>query len=298
LLLIGILMPRAYDRRQLSLSHDPSKRISEELPKTPPFAGPTQFLPTGDIGIPIVQELIDSIIKGFTAWSGQSGFGTFDVQDFSNTVGQALGTLGTIGLRLQKLENGGAIVLEDFSTYANAVTLGSKWLQWESGTGQGTLGITNKYAIYNLALDNVKRSAFALHKTTAGSALHKVSATISTPQDVFGQSENFLIARANLNSATDYVFASATWTKVRLGYVKAGTTTILKSRDFLFKNGSAYTLDCTEAGTLRLLENNNEILSASDAGAPTGEYAGFATFAPNGAARPGVLGSFAVYDNT
>jgi hypothetical protein len=288
-------MPRAYDRRQLSLTHDPSKRISEELPKTPPFTGPTQFLPNGDFPIPIVQELIDSIIKGFTAWSGQSGFDIGNVQDFSNTVAQAIGTIGTIGLRLQKLETGGAVLLEDFSTYANAATLGSEWLQWESGTGTGTLGVANKYAQYNIQLDNVNRRAFALHRTTAGSALHKVSATISTPQDVFGQSENFLIARANLNSATDYVFASATWTKVRLGYVKAGTTTILKSRDWLFKNGSAYTLDCTTAGTLRLFENNNELLTASDAGAPTGQYTGFATFAPNGAARPGVLGSFATY---
>jgi hypothetical protein len=251
--LIGILMPRAYDRRQLSLSHDPSKRISEELPKTPPFAGPTQFLPTGDIGIPIVQELIDSIIKGFTAWSGQSGFDTGNVQDFANTVGQAIGTIGTIGLRLQKLETGGAKVVEDFSTYGNA------------------------------------------SRTTTGSALHKVSITCSTPQDVFGQSENRIIARANLTSATDYVFASMTWTKLRLGYVKAGSTTILKSRDFLFKNGSIYTLDCTEAGTLRLFENNNEVLTASDAGAPTGNFTGFATFAPNGAARPGVLGSFGTY---
>lgn len=288
-------MPRAFDRRQLSLTHDPSKRISEELPKTPPFTGPTQFLPTGDFPIPIVQELIDSIIKGFTAWSGQSGFDIGNVQDFSNTVAQAIGTIGTIGLRLQKLETGGAVAIEDFSTYPNSATLGSKWLQWETGTGQGTIGVANKYAQYSIALDNVKRSAFALHKTTTGTALHKVSATISTPQDVFGQSENLLIARANLNSATDYVFASATWTKVRLGYVKAGTATILKSRDFLFKNGSAYTLDCTTAGTLRLLENNNEILTASDAGAPTGQYTGFGTFAPNGAARPGVLGSFATY---
>jgi len=293
--LIGILMPRAYDRRQLSLSHDPSKRISEELPRTPPFTGPTQFLPTGDIGIPIVQELIDSIIKGFTAWSGQSGFDTGNVQDFANTVGQALGTLGTIGLRLQKLETGGSKVVEDFSTYGNASTLGARWLQWESGTGQGTIGVVNKYAQYNIQLDNVKRTAFALHKTTAGSALHKVSITCSTPQDVFGQSENRIIARANLTSATDYVFASMTWTKLRLGYVKAGTTTILTSRDFLFKNGSIYTLDCTTAGTLRLFENNNEVLTASDAGAPTGNFTGFATFAPNGAARPGVLGSFGTY---
>ena len=292
-------MPKAFDRRQLALTHDPTKRISEELPRTPPFTGPTQFTPGGqNLPIPIVQELIDSIIKGFTAWSGQSGFDTANVADFSNTVAQAIGTIGTLGLRLQKLETGGAVVIEDFSTFPNATTLGSRWLQWETGTGQGTLGILAKYAQYGLALDNVNRSAFALHKTTAGSALHKVSATVSTPQDVFGQSENRLLARANLTSGTDYVFASMTWTKVRLGYVKGGTATILKSRDYLFKNGSAYTLDCTQAGTLRLFENNNEILTASDAGAPTGEYTGFATFAPNGAARPGVLGSFAVYDNT
>jgi hypothetical protein len=288
-------MPKAFDRRQLALTHDPTKRISEELPRTPPFTGPTQFTPGGDIPIPIVQELIDSIIKGFTAWSGQSGFDTANVQDFSNTVAQAIGQIGTIGLRLQKLETGGAVVIEDFSAFPNSTTLGSRWLQWETGTGQGTLGILAKYAQYGLALDNVNRSAFALHKTTAGSALHKVSATVSTPQDVFGQSENRLLARANLTSGTDYVFASMTWTKVRLGYVKGGTATILTSRDYLFKNGSAYTLDCTQAGTLRLFENNNEILSASDAGAPTGNYCGFSTFAPNGAARPGVLGSFAVY---
>jgi hypothetical protein len=292
-------MPRAFDRRQLTITNDPTRRITEETPKTPPFTGPTQVSPTGfGLPTPIVQELIDAIVKGFTAWTGQSGFGTGNVQDFSNTVGQALGTLGTIGLRLQKLENGGAVVLEDFSTYENAATLGADWLQWETGTGQGTIGITNKYAIYQLALDNVKRTAFALHKTAAGGTpLHRVAATISTPQDVFGASENFLIARAaTLTSNTDYVFASMTWTKVRIGYVKAGTTTILKSRDFLFKNGSAYTLDCTTAGTLRLLENSNEILSASDAGAPTGQFTGFAAYAPNGAARPGVLGSFATYD--
>ncbi len=288
-------MPRAFDRRQLSITHDPTKRINEELPKTPPFTGPTQFAPGGDIPIPIVQELIDSIVQGFTAWTGQSGFDTANVQDFSNTVAQAIATIGTIGLRLQKLETGGAVVIEDFSTYPNSATLGSNWLQWENGTGQGTIGVTNKYAIYNLALDNVKRSAYALHQTPAGSALHKVSVTCSTPQDVFGQSENFIIGRAANASSTDYVFAGMTWTRVRLGYVKAGTTTQLAARDFLFKNGSVYTLDATTAGTLRLFENNNEILTASDAGAPTGQYGGFGTYAPNGAARPGVIGSLAIY---
>jgi hypothetical protein len=244
-----------------------------------------------------LQQLIDAIVKGFTAWTGQSNFDTSAVQDFSNTVGQALGTLGTLGLRLQKLENGGALVLEDFASYPNATTLGANWLQWEEGTGQGTIGVTNKYAIYNLQLDNVQRTAHALHKTSAGTALHRVSATISTPQDVFGQSENFLIARANYATDTDYVFAAMTWTRIRLGYVKAGNVTEIKTRDWLFKNGSTYSLDCTIPNTVRLLENTNVLLEASDVGAPTGLYTGFAMKAPNGAARPGVIGSFAVFDD-
>jgi hypothetical protein len=242
-----------------------------------------------------VQQLIDAIVKGFTAWTGQ-GFDTTQVQDFSNTVAQALGTLGTLGLRLQRLENGGAILLEDFATYPNAANLGANWLQWEKGTGQGKVGTTNKFAIYNLSLDDVQRTAFSLHKTSAGTALHRVAATISTPQDVFGQSENFLIARANYATNTDYVFAAMTWTRIRLGYVKAGKVTDLQVKNWLFKNGSTYTLDCTIPNTVRLLENTNVLLEASDVGAPTGQYAGFAMYAPNGAARPGVLGSFAVFD--
>jgi uncharacterized protein YukE len=244
-----------------------------------------------------LQDLIDAIVKGFTAWTGQSNFNTDAVQDFSNTVAQALGTLGTIGLRLQKLENGGAVLLEDFATYPNGTTLGDKWLQWETGTGQGKLGINNKYAQYTLSLDDVQRTAFALHKTSAaGTPLHRVSATISTPQDVFGQAENLLIANANNTTDTDYVFAGMTWTKIRLGYVKAGQVTEMIGKNWLFKNGSTYTLDRTTANTVKLFENTNLLLEASSVGAPTGEFAGFAMRAPNGAARPGVIGSFAVFD--
>lgn len=288
-------MPRAFDRRQLTITHDPSRRITEELPKTPPFTGPTQFLPSGDFPVPIVQELIDSIIKGFTAWSGQSGFDTANVQEFSNTVAQAIGTLGTLGLRLAKLEAGGAVILEDFSTYPNGPVLGAKWLQWDKGQGGGTIGILNKYAQFALSLDTVKKNSYAIHKTTTGSQLHKVAMTCSVPQDVFGQSENLIIARATNTSNTDFVFAGFTWTKARIGFVKAGVVTDLASRDFLFKNGSTYVLDCSTAGTFRLFENSNEILSATDSGSTPGEYVGFGTYAPNGAARPGVLGSFASY---
>jgi len=291
-------LPRAFDRRQLRISHDPRKRLSEELPKTPPFTGPTQLLPNGDnLPVPIVQELIDSIVQGFHGWFDQIGFKTSNVSDFSNTIGQAMGTIGTIGLRLAKLEGANAVILEDFATYPTAATLGAKWFQWETGAGTGTIGIVNKYAQFKLTANTSKRYAYAINKTPAGSHLHKVSLTCSVPQDVLGQSENFIIARANPISSTDFVFAGFTWTKARIGYVKAGQVTDLVSRNFLFRNGSTYTLDCTAERTFRLFENTNEILTATDSGNATAlnKSTGFATYAPNGAARPGVVGSFATY---
>lgn len=295
-------MPKAFDRRQLSITHDPRKRISEELPKTPPFTGPTQMFPTGEnLPTPIVQNLIDSIIQGFTGWFDQIGFNTGNVSDFSTTVAQALGTLGTIGLRLAKLEGTNSVVLEDFSTYPNGSDLGPKWLQWYRGDdGNSTMGITNKYAVFNLTLDTVNRYGYAIHKTPAGSDHHKVSMTCSVPQDVFGQSENMLIARANPVVNGDHVFAAMSWTKVRIGFVKNGQTTELASRNYLFRNGSTYSLDVSEDRTFRLFENSKEILTATDGGNQSSlgagfQSTGFGTFAPNGAARPGLVGSFATY---
>jgi len=288
-------MPRAFDRRQLTITHDPTRRITEELPKTPPFTGPTQMLPNGkDLPTPIVQQIIDSIVQGFTAWFNQTGFDTTALTDFSNTVAQALGTLGTIGLRLTKLENNGALILEDFATYPDGPDMGREWIQTYSGTGGATVGITAKYATVSLTLDTLARTCFVLHKTPSPDHRQKVSITCSTPQDVFGQSENLIITRWDNG---DYVFAGLTWTQVRLGFVKAGTTTVLITRPLLFKNASSYTLDVTEDRVFRLFQDTDEILTATDSGAVStlGKLTGFGAFCPNGAARPGVVGSFANY---
>jgi hypothetical protein len=287
-------VPRAFDRRQLTITHDPTRRITEELPKTPPFAGPTQLLPNGDHGTPIVQELIDAIVKGFTAWNGQTGFGTGVVQDFAATVAEAIGTLGTLGIRLAKLENGGALIFEDFSTYPNSPGLAPAWIQTYKGDGDATLGVTNKYAVTNLTPNTSKRTCYAIHTTASPDHKQKVSLTVSTPQDVFDQSENLIICRYDNG---DYVFAGMTWKKIRIGYMKGGQRTVLASKSYLFRNASTYTLDCLEDRQFRLLENSKEILSATDkdAASTLGKSAGFATFCPNGLARPGVVGSFATY---
>lgn len=294
-------MPRAFDRRQLKLSHDPSRRIGEELPKTPPFTGPTQLRPNGDgLPIPIVQNVIDALVQGFHGWFDQRDFTTDNLSEFSNTVGQALGNIGTLGLRVAKLEGTStAVIFEDFETYDyNPDDLGAQWLQYYSeNTGRGYLGIVGKYATFSLALTTKNRSAYAIHKTVPSTHLHKVSLTVSVPQVMAGQSANFIVARANPVAYGDHVYARMEKTSIEVGYVKAGVATPLAARDWTFRNGSVYTLDCTQERVFRLLENDSEILTATDSAAASflGKSVGFGTFAPNSLARPGVVGSFATY---
>ena len=204
-------------------------------------------------------------------------------------------------MRLAKLEQSNSQVLEEFKTYPNSVpSLGLKWDQWYTGSGGGTLGSVNGYAVPTLALDTANKGMFAAWKNPMPSDFLKVSATISTPQELFGQSENFIYARWNPEVAGDYVFAGFTWRRARIGFVKAGQVTQLGSVTHDFRNGSIYTLDVTEERTFRIWENNSLVLTVIDAGGQSSfgdffRHTGFGMFAPNGVARPGVVGSFATY---
>ena len=247
-----------------------------------------------------IEGVIDSIIQGFHAWT-QTGFTEADLTEFANTVGAALGTLSAMGLRLNRLEGENAVILEDFSTYPNNTnSLGSEWVQWYTGTGGGTLGIVNGYAIFNLQLDTAGKWAYAVYNTPVSSDFHKVSAAMSVPNEFFGVSQNILVARANPVPNGDHVFARLSWRKVEMGFVKGGAVTVLGAVDRLFTNGAIYTLDCTADRTWMLWENNTQILQVTDVGAASSLGAsfrstGFGTFAPNGVARPGVAGSFATF---
>jgi hypothetical protein len=292
-------MPRAFDRRQLSLTHDPSRRISEELPKTPKFGGPTQWSPKGDgLPIPIVQQVIDSIVQGFHGWFDQVDFNTENLSEFGNTVGQALGQISTIGIRLAKLEGTDTQIFENFEEYPGDIdSLGSKWFQWYAGSGGGTLGVVGKYATFTAALLTKNKWAYAIHKTPLSTHLHRVAVTVSVPQSLGGESANIIVARANPVANGDHVFARLERTSAQIGFVTAGMPTVLAQRDFTFRNGSVYSLDCTAERTFRLLENDTEILSGTDTAGVSvlGKSVGFGTFAPNNLPRPGVVGSFATY---
>jgi hypothetical protein len=248
-----------------------------------------------------IQKVIDAIVQGFNAWFEQIGFTPENVAEVNNTIGEAIGTLGTLGMRLAKLEQSNSQVLEEFKTYPNSVpSLGSKWTQWYTGTGGGTLGSVNGYAVPTLALDTTNKGMYAVWKNPMPSDFLKVSATISTPQELFGQSENFIYARWNPEVNGDYIFAGFTWRRARIGFVKSGQVTQLGSVTHDFRNGSIYTLDVTEERTFRIWENNSLVLTVVDAGGQSSfgdffRHTGFGMFAPNGVARPGVVGSFATY---
>jgi hypothetical protein len=248
-----------------------------------------------------IQKVIDAIVQGFNAWFEQIGFTPENVAEVNNTIGEAIGTLGTLGMRLAKLEQSNSQVLEEFKTYPNNVpSLGPKWTQWYTGTGGGTLGSVNGYAVPTLALDTTNKGMYAVWKNPMPSDFLKVSATISTPQELFGQSENFIYARWNPEVNGDYVFAGFTWRRARIGFVAGGKVTQLGSVTHDFRNGSIYTLDVTEERTFRIWENNSLVLTVVDAGGQSSfgdffRHTGFGMFAPNGVARPGVVGSFATY---
>jgi hypothetical protein len=248
-----------------------------------------------------IQKVIDAIVQGFNAWFEQIGFTPENVAEVNNTIGEAIGTLGTLGMRLAKLEQSNSQVLEEFKTYPNSVpSLGSKWTQWYTGTGGGTLGSVNGYAVPTLALDTTNKGMYAVWKNPMPSDFLKVSATISTPQELFGQSENFIYARWNPEVNGDYIFAGFTWRRARIGFVAGGKVTQLGSVTHDFRNGSIYTLDVTEERTFRIWENNSLVLTVVDAGGQSSfgdffRHTGFGMFAPNGVARPGVVGSFATY---
>jgi hypothetical protein len=249
-----------------------------------------------------VQKIIDAIVTGFNAFINQLGFTPENVAEVNNTIGEAIGTLGTLGLRLQQLENQNSEVFEEFKSYPNnAASLGAKWTQWYSGSGGGTLGAINGYAVPTLALDTATKRMFAAWNAEMPSDLLKVSSTISTPQELFGQSENYIFARWNPEpNVGDFVFAGFTWRRARIGFVKAGQTTQLGSVTHDFRNGSIYTLDLTEERTFRIWENNELVLTVVDAGGassfgPGFRHTGFGNLCPNGVARPGVVGSFATY---
>ena len=301
-------MPKAIDFHQLTIPHHPTRRITEELPRTPPFVSPA--------GIPIVQQLMDALIQGFHAWpSTKTGFKPADLLRMGADLGIGLGELNHVAMRVTKLEGAVSHALENFSTYVqNALSLDpAKWLQTYFGSGGGTLGTQQGFAVFQTAADTVNKIAAAINKVPGVSDLQQVAVTISKPLTDLAASANTILARVDpTKPAGDHVFAKLTDSTAAIGFVKNEVTTILGEISNPLKNGSTYSLEAgvkdasgaAMPGVFRLLENSREILKVTDAAIGTAKgssvgaafrHAGFGTLAPNPKARPGIVAAFSAF---
>lgn len=262
----------------------------------------------------LAQEIIDALLQGFQGWGADvAGFAAADLKQMGVAIGAGLGELNHVAMRVLKLEGEIVDALENFATYGqNALSLGTElWNQIYSGTGGGTLGTQLGYAVFEAAENTVNRTALAIAKTKDAilSDAQRVSAVISKPITDAAQSANMLLARVDTAAAVNpnHVFAKITDTTVSIGYVKAGATTILGTVNNRIKNGSTYTLEAT-GNSFQVLENSKPLFldalgkpkpvtdpGAGGAGSSLGAAfrgAGFGTFAPNKAARPGIVAAF------
>lgn len=248
------------------------------------------------------QDVVDALMQGFHGWFDKTGFKASDLQQMGVAIGAGLGELNHVAMRVLKLEGLVAKILENFSTYTQSLSLDpTKWNQWYTGSGGGTLGILNGYAQFIPQADTVNRVATAINKVASDSDAQTVQAVISKPFTDTAQSANLLIARADPTKVNgDQVFAKLTDSQVSIGFVKDGATTVLGTVNNQLRNGSTYTLETGvdgAANTFRVLENSREVLKVTDAlnQSSVGEAfrsTGFGTVAPNSTARPGIVAAF------
>lgn len=297
-------MPKAFDRMQLSVTHNPIMRITEETPRTPDFISPWLVGP-----FELIQQIIDALMQGFHGWFDQTGFDVGDLVGLGSTIGQSLGELNAVVQKLLARAVAGVFaIVENFSTYISGLSLGSKWKQWYTGVGDGLLGIANNFAQFLGGA--VNRTAFALFMSPEGAQrtltdTQRVGVVFSVPANWGTTSYNSILGRANF-AGTSYVFAKMSANTAEIGFLKSGAVTVLgAATNFRFKNGAAYWLEAGIPGsprTFRLFENNALILEAVDTAAGSiigadNRFAGFATMSPNATTRPGVAAGFALYDN-
>ena len=289
-------MPRALDLRQITLTNDPNRRITEELPRTPAFLSP---ILSGAMAL--IQEIIDALVQGFHGWT-ETGFGVDALRTITNSIGVDLGELNHLVMRVAALEGQLVSAIENFTTYVQGALDPKKWLQVYDGLGGGLLSIGPQgYAVFQPVASTVNKVALAVNKVIPESDLQKVSAVFSVPANMGAQAANTILARVdNKNPVANNVFAKLTDTTVSVGFVKDGVTTVLGTVDNVLKNGANYTLDVTEPRTFTLVENSKPILKVVDAAATSALGAafrstGFGTIAPNSRSRPGVVAAFASY---
>jgi hypothetical protein len=247
-------------------------------------------------------------VQGFHGWIGnltRTGFPAEDLQQVGIAIGAVVGELNSVTMKVDELAGQVAAAIENFaSSVQNVLSMGQDWFQYYLGSGGGTLGIQNGYAVFQAAADTVNKVAVSVNKALTTGDFQAVSAIISKPITDAGQAVNTILARVDPTKVnSDNVFAKMTDATATIGYVKNGVTTVLGEVQNVLKNGSKYTLEAGVGGsanTFRLLEGSKEILKVTDSLAASSIGAAFrgsgiATLAPNPKARPGLFAAFSAF---
>lgn len=262
-----------------------------------------------------VQDAIDGLVNGLAGWT-ETGYTPAQLKVVAKDVYETMsGIKTTVEALLAAGGYGGNAAVIDFSTMADASSLGADWDQWHYGSGDVVLGISGGRAkmIGSTANNRMGFGRYTALKTK--SSYQKVGMVFSTKpsKGLFGgsQSMNRIAGRVadDNNSSVCLDLRASSFT---LGCIVDGTwTTFSNNPDpFDFKAGVAYWLECGTTGGVRIFrvwENNRILLTYTDSAAVSREavsagvddYKGVAMLqqAYGDSFRPAEAVSLAFYDN-
>ena len=212
----------------------------------------------------------------------------------------------------------------DFSSYANATSLGDGFTQVYTGSGGGTLGVSAGQASWLGETLLESRNGWARYRSATGAPItaattatdyQKIGLAFSSiPNTVlFSNGFNYIIGRSNAwtnFAGASFVYLKLGLTVCELRYVINGVDALLQATPagFRFRAGATYWLECGRSDMdapriYRALENGTQIFSKTDGSNLTqvGEnfrFTGFGASNTNPFGYPGRVSAFAYYDNT
>lgn len=259
-----------------------------------------------------IGTVIDGLVRGLSGWI-DSAFHPGAVEQAAADIASAVQSLAsTVAALEQKAANGafsGKAVNINFGNYSNGSSLGSDWDQSYSGTGSGTLGITDGLAVcqgtwtgrFGVARYNV---------ADTDTDYQKIGVVYATKPSMglLGGSKSYNYIRGRANSAGDtYVELQLSANSFELRCSVSGSVTVFATvTSFSFKVGAVYWLECGTAGGARIFrvwENNRILLTYADSGAVSSVGSGFrsvsvAVWSYSSTYLAAKMAAFAFFDNT
>lgn len=276
---------------------------------------------TSDLGSAWIQHRadvranIDNAVQSFFGWIGNG----WSREDSEQAFADQAATTAALSAAVTALQNnytnstnGGLSAFIDFSLRSNSSSLGSDFTQTYTGSGSGTLGITNQKAVWQEVNDNDRACRARYNAVASSSDYQMVGAAFASAPTWFNSSSearNFLYGRMDSTGNT-YVYADFGKNDVELGCVVSGVKTVFATRSsgFSFQANSMYWLRCGTLGGQRVfqvLNGTTPIITYTEVGTTSQlgsgyRYTGFGVSARAsrlGTVPPGSLLAFGFADN-